>query len=45
VRLHLRQPGRTTVVEVDPRLRVSQTSAFFSQVKAIVGVGGVLTQR
>ncbi len=44
VRLHLRQPGRTTVVELDPRLRVTQTSAFFSQVKAIVGVGGVLTQ-
>ncbi len=41
VRLHLRQPGRTTVVEIDPRLRVSQSSAFFSQVKAVVGVGGV----
>jgi len=43
VRLHLSQPGRTTVVELDPRLRVTQTGAFFSQVKAIVGVGGVLT--
>lgn len=41
VHLHLRQPGRTTVVELDPRLCVSQTSAFFSQVKAVVGVSGV----
>lgn len=41
VRLHLRQPGRTTVVELDRRLRVSCSSAFFSQVKALVGVGGV----
>ncbi|WP_175953954.1 DNA polymerase III subunit alpha [Schaalia sp. Marseille-Q2122] len=43
VRLHLREPGRTTIVELDPKLRVSQSSAFFSQVKAVVGVGGVLT--
>ena len=43
VRLHLTQPGHVTVVELDPRLRVSQSSAFFSQVKAVVGVGGVLT--
>jgi DNA polymerase III, alpha subunit (EC 2.7.7.7) len=45
VRLHLRQPGRTTVVELDPRLRVSQSSAFFSQVKAVVGVSGVMAPR
>ena len=45
VRLHLRQPGRTTVVELDPRLRVSQSSAFFSQVKAVVGVSGVMAPK
>ncbi len=43
VRLHLREPGRTTVVELDASLRVSQSSAFFSQIKAIVGADGVLT--
>ena len=43
VRLHLREPGRRTVVELDPSLRVSQSGAFFSQVKAVVGADGVLT--
>lgn len=43
VRLHLKEPGRTTVVELDPKLRVAQSSAFFSQIKAVVGVGGVIT--
>lgn len=42
VRLHLREPGRTTVVEIDQRLRVKASSAFFSQVKAVVGADGVL---
>ena len=43
VRLHLTEPGRTTVVELDPKLRVEQTSAFFSHIKAVVGAGGVVT--
>ncbi len=43
VRLHVRETGRTTIVELDPRLRVAQSSAFFSQVKAVVGISGVLT--
>ena len=44
VRLHLTEPGRTTVVELDPKLRVEQTSAFFSHIKAVVGAGGVLSR-
>ena len=43
VRLHLTEPGRTTIVELDPKLRVEQTSAFFSHIKAVVGAGGVVT--
>lgn len=43
VRLHVRQTGRTTIVELDPKLRVTQSSAFFSQIKAVVGIDGVLT--
>lgn len=39
VRLHLREPGRVTVVELDPKLRVQASAAFFSQIKAIPGVG------
>lgn len=39
VRLHLREPGRTTVVELDPKLRVGVSAAFFSQIKALPGVG------
>ncbi|WP_026460872.1 DNA polymerase III subunit alpha [Schaalia suimastitidis] len=42
VRLHVKDPERTTVVELDAKLRVSQTSAFFAEVKAIVGPNGVL---
>lgn len=41
VRLRIRETGRTTLVELDPKLRVSQSSAFFSQIKAVVGVDGV----
>ncbi|MCD4557063.1 DNA polymerase III subunit alpha [Schaalia sp. lx-100] len=42
VQLYVTEPGRTTIVELDSKLRVSQSSAFFSQVKAIVGVDGVV---
>lgn len=42
VRLHVREPGRETVVELDPRYRVAQTNAFFSHIKAVVGAGGVI---
>ena len=41
VRLRIRETGRTTLVELDPKLRVTQSSAFFSQIKAVVGVDGV----
>ena len=43
VRIHLRQGGRVTIVEVDPKYRVEKSSAFFSQVKAVVGADGVMT--
>lgn len=43
VRLHIRETGRTTIVELDPSLRIAQSSAFFSQIKAVVGVNGVKT--
>ena len=42
VRIHLRQPGRTTIVELDASLRVKPSSAFYSQIKAIVGPDAVL---
>lgn len=41
VRLHLKEPGRTTVVELDAKLRVHQSTAFFSEVKAVVGADAV----
>ena len=43
VRLHLREPGRVTIVELDSSLRVTQSGPFFSHVKAVVGADGVLT--
>lgn len=43
VRLHIRERTGTTIVELDQRLRVSPTGPFFSHVKAIVGIDGVLS--